>query len=59
MTMRADDSRLGRLAYEGYCTATGGVSLISGQSLPPWEELDSALQNAWISAALNVAVNLV
>ena len=56
--MQDDDQRLGRIAYEGYRTQTGGVSLISGQSLPPWEDLSAALQIAWISAAQNVVANL-
>lgn len=41
----------GKRGYEGYCGSTGGVSLISGAELPLWEELYSAIQEAWIAAA--------
>ena len=41
----------GKTAYEAYCQATGGVSLISGQPLPAWETLDERIQKAWCTAA--------
>jgi len=58
MTMQEMDERLGRICYEGYCEQTGGVSLISGQSLPPWEDLSAALRIAWITAAQTVAMDV-
>lgn len=56
--MPAEDMRLGQLCYEGYLAQTGGVSLVSGQSLPPWDGLEPSLQIAWAAAALNVVANL-
>ena len=57
MTMQAEDQRLGQIAYEAYCTNTGGKSLVTGDDLPPWGELDLALQTAWIAAAREVRAN--
>lgn len=37
----------GQIAYEGYRKASGGKSLISGQPLPEWDGLTSAIQAAW------------
>lgn len=41
----------GQVAYEGYCKHTGNKSLISGAELPPWDALDSKIQEAWLAAA--------
>jgi hypothetical protein len=38
-------------AYEAYRKHTGGVSLISGQPIPPFSELSEAIQGAWAAAA--------
>jgi len=46
---------LARAAYQGYCESTGGVSLISGSKLPPFEELAGPIQAAWVDAASKVA----
>jgi len=44
----------GKIAYEAYCKATGGKSLISGDELPAWEALKPEIQNAWTQAGLAV-----
>lgn len=41
----------GQIAYEAYCDATGGVSLVSGAALPPWFDLSPEIQQAWDAAA--------
>lgn len=58
MTSQAVDDKLGRLAYEAYCIQTGGVSLISGESLPQWDALTGGLQDAWIAAARAVEADV-
>lgn len=45
---------LGQIAYEGYCASTGGKSLISGDTLPPFADLKPEIQQAWQAAALAV-----
>jgi hypothetical protein len=41
----------GQVCYEGYCGRSGGISLISGDQLPPWEDLDPRVKEAWMAAA--------
>lgn len=41
----------GQIAYEAYCNATGGVSLISGDKLPEFDSLKQAIKDAWEVAA--------
>lgn len=41
----------GKLAYDAYCESSGGVSLVSGAKLPPWEELKPEIKTAWQAAA--------
>jgi hypothetical protein len=45
------DYSLAKMAYDAYCTSTGGVSLISGDKLPEFEVLKPAIQEAWDAAA--------
>ena len=59
MTGQLRDQKLGKLAYDAYCVQTGGVSLISGVSLPPWDGLQGRYQDAWISAARVVEANVL
>jgi hypothetical protein len=47
------DSR-GQVNYDGYCASTGGVSLISGATLPVWADLDPRIQAAWDQGAMMV-----
>ena len=44
----------GQIAYEAYCDATGGKSLVSGAALPSWDALDAAIRNAWERAGIAV-----
>lgn len=41
----------GRVAYEGYCASSGGLSLISGAKLPEWDALKPEIRAAWEAAA--------
>ena len=45
---------LGRACYEGYYDHTGGVSIVSGERLPQWDQLSDAIKAAWEAAALAV-----
>ena len=46
---------LGKIAYDRYFEACGGRSLISGQTLPAWDQQDERIQEAWSLAAQAVA----
>ena len=46
---------MGRIAYEEYCSHTGGVSLVSGAKLPAWDDLDLNIAVAWTRAAKAVS----
>ncbi len=46
-----NNTKLGKVAYEGYCQRTGWKSLISGADLPPFEQLPAAIKEAWEAAA--------
>ena len=50
----AADKSPGEVAYEGYCRGSGGVSLISGASLPAWKDTKPEIRTAWESAASHV-----
>lgn len=41
----------GRLAYDAYCRKAKGVSLVSGDRLPPWDDLPRNVKDAWLAAA--------
>ncbi len=45
------NTKLGKVAYEGYCQRTGWKSLVSGALLPPGEEVPVPIQEAWEAAA--------
>ena len=45
----------GRVAFEAYSKATGGVSLASGERLRGWDALPIEVRNAWGEAARQVA----
>lgn len=49
---KEEDYMVGKLAYIGYCSETGGKSLISGEVLPRWEELNTKIQDAWVRAGI-------
>lgn len=44
-------SEPGKVAYGGYCVASDGKSLISGEDLPSWEALPVQIREAWRAAA--------
>jgi hypothetical protein len=47
----SSEEYLGRVAYEGYRTASGGASLVGGQDLPGWDWLRDEVRSAWCAAA--------
>lgn len=49
----------GQIAYEAYCRSTGGVSLVSGDKLPTWDDLPPKIQTAWREAGDRVANHVV
>lgn len=53
MTSQASDQRLGKLAYDAYCTQFGGADLMT-----PWDGLEGPQQDAWISAARTVEAHV-
>ncbi len=46
-----EDEDRAKVAYQGYCSATGGKSLISGDKLPEFEVLKPEIRAAWVAAA--------
>lgn len=48
----------GKVAYESYCTYSEGKSLISGETLPKWEEQSEQIRSAWRAAAGGVRMML-
>ena len=46
----------GRIAYEAYSRATDGISLVSGDKLPEWDDVEPLIQDAWHAAATAVRV---
>jgi hypothetical protein len=49
VTSAAADDKLGRLAYDAYCTQLGGIADLSA-----WDDLDDTHQTAWIAAARTI-----
>lgn len=45
-----DVTDLGQVAYEAYCAASDGKSLISGEVLPGWDEQAPEIRAAWRAA---------
>lgn len=45
------DYKLAKIAYDSYCAQTGGISLISGDKLPEFDNLKIEIRDAWFSAA--------
>ena len=42
---------LAQAAYEAYCDAAGGKSLVTGDNLPTWFDLPHSIRGAWRAAA--------
>jgi hypothetical protein len=47
----SDGRTLGQINYEGYCARSDGVSLVSGEGLPAWDDLSPVIAEAWEAAA--------
>jgi hypothetical protein len=50
---------LGKLGYEAYRKHTGGISLASGQKIPPYDELNDQVRDAWIAAGSAIGLDLL
>lgn len=50
----ADGRSRGQRNYEGYRRKAGGVSLVSGDSLPEWDALAPDVRSAWEAGAEEV-----
>ena len=46
---------IGQVAYEAYSERANGMSLVSGQQLPHWDDLSPVIAEAWEAAAAAVA----
>lgn len=42
---------MAKVGYEAYRAHTGGISLVSKKPIPPFEQLDEAIKEAWQAAA--------
>lgn len=42
----------GQIAYDTYCKHTGWKSLVSGNELPKWENVNPEIKAAWTEAGL-------
>jgi hypothetical protein len=49
-----EDQQLGQTAYEAYRDQADGRSLVSGEPLPAWPQLNDDIREAWQAAALAV-----
>lgn len=49
--MSEQETSGGQVAYEAYCKSTGGVSAVSGETLPAWGDQSEEIRNAWEAAA--------
>lgn len=45
------DYRYAEIAYDAYVASTGGVSLVTGDKLPPFVLLRQPIKDAWFDAA--------
>lgn len=43
-------TELAKIAYDAYAESTGGVSAVTGDKLPEFENTSDAVQEAWIAA---------
>jgi hypothetical protein len=56
MDLTKEHYRVAKIAYDAYVKQTGGVSLATGDKLPPFEALNQSMKDAW--AASGIAVHL-
>ncbi len=45
------EEKVAKIAYEAYCRSTGGKSLVTGDTLPIWEDLPVDICVAWIESS--------
>lgn len=57
VSQHAPHFRRAKLAYEAYCRQTGGKSLATGDTLPPFEVLREPIKEAWNTAAMALALD--
>jgi hypothetical protein len=43
--------KLARVAYEGYCAATGWKSAKTGEPLPQWDAQSMPIRMAWLASS--------
>lgn len=48
----------GQIAYQAYYDASSGKSLITGEPLPRWDQVDERIQAAWNWAGMAVIDNI-
>lgn len=53
-----DKNELAKIGYEAYRAHTGGISLVSKQPIPPYDNLSEAIKEAWMAAAIAVAAHV-
>lgn len=46
--------QMAKAGYEGYAAYTGNKSVITGDTLPTWQQLPPGAVNAWFAAADNM-----
>ena len=54
MQLNEEHYRVAKIAYDAYCKQTGGVSLVSGDKLPEFVNLKSAIKDAWCAATIAI-----
>ena len=55
MTIPEAARSIGQVAYEAYSERADGMSLVSGEQLPDWDDLSPVIAEAWEAAAAAVA----
>lgn len=53
MEITEEHYRIAEVAYDAYVKQTGGVSLISGERLPPFGVLKQSIKDAWAAAGMS------
>ena len=49
--MKDEIKEFAKIGYDAYCVQTGGVSAVTGDKLPAFEDTPEAVQLAWYAAA--------
>jgi hypothetical protein len=45
---------MAKIAYDNYCHYTQGISLVTGEKLPNWDDLPDNIKRAWRGSMLSV-----